>query len=147
MQSRTQGARSSSAAHRRVMYRREMDERVSDGRSPALKLRREQRHAFEAVALEAFANTMVEHLRRAFAAEVRAMDDAQLRDFIVAGVEKAERYEVVVAADVARFIRYMAYWGVGFDRDPRLAWVMMVLRDESLDGTAKMDALDARASR
>lgn len=122
-------------------------ERATYGGTPVLKIRREQFLAFETVAFETFANTMIEHLRKAFAAEVGSMDDAQLRAFIVAGVEKAERYEVLVAADVARFVRYMVYWGAGFDRDPRLAWVMMVLRDEALDGTAKMDALDARASR
>jgi hypothetical protein len=45
------------------------------------------------------------------------MNDVQLHAFVVAGIAKAERYEVLVQADVARFIGYMAYWGPDFDRD------------------------------
>jgi hypothetical protein len=111
-----------------------------------LEIRDEQIRAIETLRFDAFTTTMVRHLRKNFAREVNAMEEAELRAFIVDGVEKAERYEILIQADVARFIGYMAYWGPGFDHDSRLAWVTFILRDESLDGTAKMDAIDAHGA-
>jgi hypothetical protein len=107
-----------------------------------LAIRTEQIAALQREREHEFQRRLARHLRAIYPNEVG--DDAELKAFIRRGVERSVSYGIVIEADVSRFVEYTIYFNDDFDRDPDLPWIREVLTNDDLDGTEKMDLIDAR---
>lgn len=104
-------------------------------------IRREQMEVLSKYMFEQFEDRMVAHLRATFADKIKDTPDETLRAFIRIGVDKAEKYGVLVEIDIMQFLEFMMKWGRDFDLDPARDQAQKILRDQNLDGHVKMDQL------
>jgi hypothetical protein len=104
-------------------------------------IRQEQMEALSKYRLKQFEDRMVAHLRATFADKVKDTPDEALRAFIRIGVDKAEKYGVLVEIDIMQFIEFMMKWGRDFDLDPARDQAQKILTNPNLDGHVKMDQL------
>jgi len=107
-----------------------------------LKMRQAQMDAFSESLERAFFRRMFVHLRGDFPAEVASLglDDAALEAMIHRGIGEARGYGVVHEPDVELYLECMVLLGPDFDR--RIDWCAATLRDQTLDGGKKMDAIN-----
>ncbi|MHC4609602.1 MAG: hypothetical protein ACYS7M_04575 [Planctomycetota bacterium] len=90
-----------------------------------------------------FEQRMLKHLHSGFAEECESSSDDELRGLIRAGVELAPKHGINVPFDVARLIEYLVCYGEDCATRRRTRWIGEILGRADLDGTAKMDTLDA----
>lgn len=107
-----------------------------------LKIRSEQIETLRKSVRKEFEDDMVIHLQTSFSSEIEGMSEEELRQEIRSGIEKAEKYDIVISTDVSRFIEYSVCYGSDFDVTDKLKWISEILNDNSLDGTEKMDMID-----
>lgn len=87
-----------------------------------LKIRKSQMDALAAEMVVGFAERMESYLHRVFPAWCAALGAAELRLFVMHGVERAREYGFVVELDAANYILVMRELGMRFDEDPALPW-------------------------
>lgn len=107
-------------------------------------LRDEQVKAFAEARKEAYIQRMVRHLRDdlGYEREKRKIADEDIEDLVRKGIDKAAGYQVVCEDDVEMYLDCMVLLGPDFDRDRSLGWAGEILRDETLDGEAKMAQIE-----
>lgn len=111
-----------------------------------LVMRKIQMEAFGKYMAEEFENSMAEHLRAAFPAQVAALSEPELRGLVHNGTARAQSYDVQMRPDIRRYLECMVIYGADFDTSNRTGWAGRILRARSLSGTEKMDmiALEGR---
>ena len=101
-------------------------------------LRQSHLDAFTAAARESFEDRMVAHLESRFPNECEELGDANVRDRIWEGVERAEAYEIRAEKDVATFIRYMFGLRRDFDTSRKTAWAGEILDETDVPATERL---------
>ena len=109
------------------------------------QIRREQIEALAAASIEQFQDNIVDHLRHVWPDETGALADDELFAWVRYGVERGRPYGIETEYDVARFIDLMFLFDAEFDANESLPWAAEILRDASLDGRRRVDALMLRA--
>lgn len=85
-----------------------------------------------------FVDRMCAYLRSNFEQQTINTSDDELRRTVMAGIEKAETYNVTDEADVQRYLEYVVGYGADFDTAP---WAAPILKKRA-SGMAKMNDLD-----
>lgn len=111
-----------------------------------LQIRREQMAALSCYVMERFEGRMLKALRERFPDETTDRSDPELLELIRSGIERASRYDVAWEHDVARYLGLVVRLGADFDVAPDIGWAGEILRADDLDGTGKMDAIEAGLS-
>jgi hypothetical protein len=104
-------------------------------------IRQEQMEVLSKSKFKQFEDRMVTHLHLTFPDMTKDISDEGLRAFIRIGVDKAEKYGVLVEIDIMQFVEFMMKWGRDFDLDPSRSQAQQILKNQNLDGHAKMDQL------
>lgn len=110
-----------------------------------IQIRADQLRTLARAGREPFVRKLLRHLRKLFPETLNARADAELREWIQDGVERAEAYGMSMEYDVARFVEYMVYLGPDFDKS--VPWAAQILASAHTPGTLKMDLIDHFASR
>lgn len=105
-------------------------------------IRAEQKQELGKARLGVFVEDMMVHLA-ARSEKAAAMPEAELRAFVHAGIDEARPRGITKRFDLRRYLEHRIGHGDGF---ASLSWVAPVLDDASLDGSAKMDRLDGKAT-
>jgi hypothetical protein len=112
-----------------------------------LQIHAQQVASFEDNARTKFEARMLVHLKRFFACQCAALDEATLRRTIRLGIERATHHGILAERDVCLFIDVMLMLGESFDCDPSLPWVRAILRDGHARGpSGTVDLLYETAS-
>ncbi|MFO1350305.1 MAG: hypothetical protein U1F68_06340 [Gammaproteobacteria bacterium] len=98
---------------------------------------------FSTYMLDRFETRMVRHLRETFPDRTEKVSNDKLRDVVKAGMQKAEHYGIEFEDDVRRFLEYLVIYGARLDSKPSTRWLGAILRRQDIDGTHKMDLIDA----
>jgi len=108
-----------------------------------LLIRAEQMAALGEHMAGQFEKRMARHLRSRFPEQFGEMEEQDLHTFIEYGAKAAKQYGVTYENDVRRYLECVALYGAEFDRDEERPWVEKTLKRRDLNGTKKMDLLDA----
>ena len=106
-------------------------------------IRETQMNAFGEMMRTRFEGEMVEYLRENFPAQTRDLTDTQCRALVRHAVTKSSLYGIELEDDIARYLDYVVLYGRDFDTDPAFAWTARILQAEGINGTQKMDRIDA----
>src|SRR5581483_6442579 len=106
-----------------------------------LTIRDEQMKAIGEAMQRRFEVRMMRHLRKAYATSVDSWSDERLFSLIRQAMRDSAEYGIVSERDVARFAGYCVTYGPGFHRPAR--WAADILGTPKINGTQKMDRLDA----
>lgn len=93
-----------------------------------MRIRQAQIRQLERAKVGAVEAVLEQHFRDQMPARVRVLDEAQLREGIRVGIERAADYGLSVRA-TAQFITWMFLLGSDFDRDPALGRLTPLLRE------------------
>src|SRR6266851_10150050 len=85
-------------------------------------IRKEQMAAFGPLGKKVFEDRVVDHLKKAFPQQSKALGDEKLRETIQYGTQRAAAYRIVAERDVCKYIDLMVLYGRDFDKDPNLPW-------------------------
>ncbi len=107
-----------------------------------LTIRKKQMDVLSQYLLNQFSYRMELHLTKRYSVQTKEMDDGQLRELIVKGIEEAEKYDVTDENDVKRFLEYLVEYGCDFGHSAETMWADQFLNDEELTGTEKMNKID-----
>jgi len=92
-----------------------------------LTLRPEQMTAFSRAEEEKFEAWMLTHLMQFFPKQCTTLGEAQVRELIQYGIQRARACEITSERDVCKFIDLMIVFGRDFDTDERSAWAGEIL--------------------
>jgi len=106
-----------------------------------LTIRAEQMKVLGQARQRRFETRIVAYLRRAYASHVSQLSDERLSDLIRRGIGDSAQYGIVGESDVSRYIGYVVTYGPEFHRE--LPWAAEILGTAKINGTQKMDRLDA----
>jgi hypothetical protein len=112
-----------------------------------LKIRAEQMTRLLAVMQEASCERMVQRLRANYPKDMKDRTDEELLALARECMDLCATYGITIEADVGRYFEYAAHYGCPFEEREGLTWAAAILNNSSLDGTAKMDAIDAEHTR
>ncbi len=107
-----------------------------------LTLRPDQYQALGQVSLDAFVAEMERHLRQRFPQACADLGEPGLRALIHDGIDRGAGYGITDTSDLRRWLEYLVRFGRDFGLHAN-SWARPHLMDKALDGTGKMDALDA----
>ncbi len=97
-------------------------------------IRPEQMKAFQAVAQVSFEAQALEHIRQAYPAAIKGVEEARLKQLISKGAERAGKHGFKARGPVRMFLDFLVILGHEFDQDPLFFWVSDILKDrEGLD--------------
>jgi hypothetical protein len=106
-----------------------------------LTIRREQIEALNADMRRRFEARMVTHVNQFFIQRCQLLGDVGVREWIVAGIERAAKYGIKAEVDVCRFIDVMFVFGREFDTNPRYPWASRILNARAASPRARIDHL------
>lgn len=112
-----------------------------------LTIRREQIEALNADMRRRFEIRMVAHVNQFFAQRCQLLGDAGVREWIVAGIERAAKYDIKAELDVCRYIDVMFVFGREFDVDPRYPWATRILNARASTARARVNHLVKSAKK
>lgn len=94
--------------------------------------------AFRASAHVSFEAEALEHIRQAYPAAVKGVEEVRLKQLISEGAERAGNHGFKARGPVRMFLDFLVILGHEFDHDPVLFWVSDILKDrEGLDEMAQ----------
>jgi Domain of unknown function (DUF4123) len=96
-------------------------------RGGPLTIRAPQVSAFSQAAIQRFEDWMILHLRQFFPQQCDSLREAQLRELVAYGRERAARHKITSERDVSKFIDLMLVFGRDFDVDKRIPWAGRIL--------------------
>ncbi len=110
-----------------------------------LKIRAAQLEALSQAALRQFVERGVEHLERVLPERCRELGREEVRQTVERAMEKAGRYGLTQEYDVLRLLNCMCVLGFDFDTDARYPWAAEILNRPRMKSGTKMDFLTRRA--
>lgn len=93
------------------------------------KIRAAQWEPFRSDAVLDFERRMVEHVREFFPEDCARMGEADVREWIRHGIERANHYGIRTERGTCSYVDVMFGYGRDFDRDPALPWAASILAD------------------
>ena len=105
------------------------------------RMRKEHLAAFEQVVLEDFEDRMVEHQRDCFPENFADLGESAVRKVILYGIDRAAAYKLTDEYDVCLYLDVMAQLGRDFDKDPKKAWAVAILKDAADDPSDRVEKL------
>ena len=93
-----------------------------------LKIRKEQWDVLVKSEQDKFENWVHDHVCAFFRGAYNAAGEAQLREMIHYGIERAGSYGITSKSDVCKYIDLMVMLGRDFDTDERLPWAGEILQ-------------------
>ena len=95
---------------------------------------------------KSFENRTIKHLSKIFPDAIKTMlgpegQDVKVREFIGAGIAKANSFDIRAERNVTLFIDLMIGFSPEFYREPRMSWVAATLASKELTETEKMNAI------
>jgi hypothetical protein len=113
-----------------------------------LTIRKEQMAAFGPLALKAFEDRVVVHLKKIFPEQSQSLGEPKLRETIEYGTQRAAAYKIISERDVCKYIDLMIVYGRDFDKDPNLPWAQSTLQNQALrNPTSKIERLYKAAKK
>jgi hypothetical protein len=112
-----------------------------------LTIRREQIETLNADLRRRFETRMVAHVNQFFRQRCELLGEGGVREWIVAGIERAAGYGIKAEVDVCRYIDVMFVFGRGFDTDPRYPWAARILNARAANPRARVDHLVKSAKK
>ena len=111
-----------------------------------LTLRPEQIEVLRAAMRKSYEDRLIRHLTKLFPEAIKKMidpdgQDKPLRQFIDAGIKKAESFNIRAERNVTLFIDLMVGISPDFFQQRDMTWVRNILRKETLTETEKMDLI------
>jgi hypothetical protein len=100
-----------------------------------LIIRPEQLKVLSAYARENLQARMLEHARRFFPAQCKALGELEAQAFIALGVERAKRYNLDTEAEICKYLNLMFSFGREFDTEQDWAARVLSGRDRSGQGS------------
>jgi hypothetical protein len=95
---------------------------------------------------ERFELKIVSRLRQFFP-DCRNMNEAEGRELVRYGIERAAVYDIVSERDVAKYIGLLVVWGRDFEQSASDPWVISTLADITLDPSYRVALLCEHAAR
>jgi hypothetical protein len=97
-----------------------------------LVIREQQMDALSQVALDAFEDEMVAHLRQLAPQHCKAVGEKGLRQVVRTGFERANKYGLTNRGPVRFYLDLMIMLGSDFDTDPQYPWATDLLEDSTM---------------
>lgn len=94
-------------------------------------IRQDQVDIFKEAAVKRFENLMVGHLQKFFPAKCEGVGEAQVREMVRYGIERAKTYGITAECDVSVFVDVMFVMGRDFDLLSQNAWAGRILKDRT----------------
>jgi len=108
-----------------------------------VKIQQAQLDAISARLRADFEDRLQRHLCESYPDTIGAMPPAVRLASVRLWIGRAEGYGIVLQDDIRRFAELWAGHGDSMETDPERPWIGTTLRRSDLDGTEKMDLLDA----
>jgi hypothetical protein len=107
-----------------------------------MKLRREQMQAFSRAADRSFEQRMFGHVNRHFPKRCAELGEADVREYIRHGMQRARSYDIVSERDICKYVDLMFVYGRDYDTNPKYPWAAEILNDRRTTGpTARTSRL------
>ena len=90
-----------------------------------------------------FERRAMEHLRRCFPEQSKALGEQGLLELIRDGISRTESYAIDTEREVVKYIDLMVVFGREFDTHPRYPEARRILTDEDLTARSKVEKLYA----
>lgn len=101
-----------------------------------LKIRQEQKEAFDKIALEDFVSSLLHRLKISIPGNLQKLGDEDLSEKIRNGIQKAKSYNITSEYEAGRFIESMFILGDSFEERENIKEILI---DEKIDEGIKMD--------
>ena len=108
------------------------------------KLRKEHLDAFEAQAINQFANRVVAHVKSVWGEACEELGDPAVRSLVQTSIQRAAALGIVMEYDVVRFVDLSFILAADFETNPLSIWTRPFIADRTLAPTAKLDRLYER---
>lgn len=109
-----------------------------------LVIRREQMDVLKEHVLAGYIDRLVQHVRRAFPADFRALGESAVRERVGQAVARARELDIDAERDVARFVDMTFMAGPEFDREP---WAQPILEDTRSSASDRLRRVQVSAQR
>lgn len=96
-----------------------------------LKIRAEQLAKYSQAEVDQFTEWMINHLKRFFPQQCKALGDDQLKETIRFGIRRAASYGIRTKRDVCKFIDLIVILGRDFEQDEKLTWASEILKSKA----------------
>jgi hypothetical protein len=103
-----------------------------------LEIRESQMRIFREKILEGFEKRRLADIARRFPSRYEELGDDGARAVIETGIQVSEFWGIHAERDVANLVDLMIYFGESFDRDPKLAFETVPLRNSKLPADARV---------
>src|SRR6478736_6005178 len=108
------------------------------------KFRKEHLDAFEAQAMNLFANRVVAHVKSMWSEEAEELGEPAVRSLVQSSIQRAAALGMVAEYDVVRFVDLSFILAADFETNPLSMWTRAFIVDKTLTPTAKLDRLYER---
>ena len=113
-----------------------------------ITLRSEQIQLFDELAERLFVKRMLEHVQIHFPDEIEQVSESTAKDRVVAQIEKAKSYNILLKPDVCDFISLSWQFGDDFDVQYKTKWAGDILNDTNItDSGLKVAKLNDKANQ
>lgn len=112
-----------------------------------LTIRHAQMAAFSRVEVQKFEDWMVAHVNKFFPRQAQAAGEAQLRETIQHGIQRAASYGITARPDVCKYLDLAIGWGPDFDTGRRTRWAEQILSQASSPAVKMQRLLRAAKQR
>lgn len=111
-----------------------------------LIIRPAQMEVFRRHAVDRFVDRMVRHVAAEYPARYEELGDAYCEHFVRATIDRAATYRIDREGAVAVFMELLLDYGDDLELAPDREWVMNILENTGLRGSAKVDMIRERVS-
>ena len=102
-------------------------------------LRKNQTATLNSAKLKSFEDAMLAYLKGAYPDSSKQEGETQTRENIRKFLSQAEKYDITIEHDVARFIDLMYAWPYDLEKDPEMSWALEIIKQKDYTGTEKVD--------
>lgn len=106
-----------------------------------LVVKKGQMDAIAQLTNEKFEKEAMVYLKEKYPVFSQTNSDAQIRQIIKQGIQKAALYKITDNKDTLHFLEYTASLGVDFERKPENEWAKKILLIRNLNGREKVSRM------
>jgi len=103
-----------------------------------LQIRTEQMDVLSAHMMRVYEERVMRKIKHVFPERYEQDGDDKARQFVQAGIRKADGYSITEDDDVEDFVLVLVQYGMDFEKTPEMAECQEILEDEDLPGDAKI---------
>jgi hypothetical protein len=109
-----------------------------------LKFRKEHLEAFEAQAVNFFANRVFAHVKAVWPDQCAELGEPVIRSTVQAAIQRAGMLGLISEYDIARFVDLSFILAADFETNPLSIWTRPFIADKTLSPPAKLDRIYQR---